>query len=107
MKPAGAFWLIALAASLAAQTRPAPLSPPRATQPAEIGRLVEQMGSSDYKSRQEAYDRLRQMGPGILDLIYPYRNHADPEIQTRVRELILSYRWLTRGAMMVKIQPNS
>ncbi|HQL73388.1 MAG TPA: PDZ domain-containing protein [Phycisphaerae bacterium] len=107
MRPAGAFWLIALAATLAAQTRPAPPSASRTTQPAEINRLVEQMGSSDYKSRQEAYERLHQMGPGILDLIYPYRNHADPEIQTRVRELILSYRWLTRGAMIVKIQPNS
>ena len=84
-----------------------PAAPPPATQPAEIARFIEQMADPRYRVRQEAYEQLRLMGPAILEMLYPYRNHADPEIRTRVRELLSSYSWLSTGAMVVKVQPNS
>ena len=78
---------IFLAAAFAAETPPATQP---ATQPsaAEISALIARLGDEDFRQRELAAGRLRQIGRPALPALREAAQHPDPEIQTRASELI-------------------
>lgn len=95
--------------TLLTQATFAPAEP--ATQPApdrtRVDRLVEQLASSSYETREKATGALRGMGYRVVDLLEPYRNHADAEVAKRIRDVIAAFAWRHRGAIVVGIVPGT
>lgn len=65
---------------------------PEALPPADvilgITELIVQLGAESYRDRQNAQDKLIQMGPSIVPILQNHVNHKDPEIRRRLRDII-------------------
>ena len=72
-----------------------------------VERLVEQLASPRYGTREQATDALRDMGHGVVERLEPYRNHPDAEVAKRVRDVIAAFAWRNRGAIVVGIVPDT
>ncbi len=55
---------------------------------ARLPGFIQQLGNDAFEDREAAQAALLARGPSIRDLLEKNRNHADPEIARRVRELI-------------------
>src|SRR5207248_181310 len=87
-------WALALTlgAGLAATAADAPPGPPPATE-----RLIEQLGSPDYKSRAAATRMLEARGEPALPALRQAQNHPDLEVRQRLTALIAA---LERAALL-------
>ena len=74
---------------------------------ARVEKLIAQMGAARYRRREDAYEQLKAMGPAIVPLLVKYRDHVNPEIRERVRQIIGDCKWMTRGAVVVSILPGT
>jgi hypothetical protein len=70
------------AAAFAAAPPPPPLGP------AELHRLVEQLGDRDYRARDSAERRLVAEGTAALPLLRKAMGHKDPEVRRRALRLV-------------------
>jgi len=57
-----------------------------------ITRLIEQLGSDDFGTREKAQSELAQAGLEAYDALHAARSHRDPEIALRARYLVDSMR---------------
>jgi hypothetical protein len=83
MLPLAAVYWVALAAALRADEPPAP-SPP---DPA-VEKLVEQLGDSDFRKREEASHAIVAAGAKALPSLRKALNHPDAEIRRRANDLL-------------------
>lgn len=66
-----------------------PLTPEASLAPDALGRLVAELGSSDYRTRLEATRTLAGLSPEMLDgLAGVYASSDDLEVQVRLREIV-------------------
>lgn len=56
--------------------------------PENIKQLIKQLGAKEMKKRQNAEDKLREKGEPIRPHLKKFRDHSNPEIRSRVQELI-------------------
>jgi hypothetical protein len=60
--------------------------------PAEImeqaRKLIAQLGAESYKDRQDATEALVKIGPAIIPLLEKHLDAADPEVLSRLREIL-------------------
>lgn len=61
--------------------------------------LVEKLGNDDPKTRENAMQDLQNIGPHVLPILEPYRNHKDLEVSTRL-ELIVEALKGIKGRML-------
>lgn len=54
----------------------------------EVEKLVNALGSADFKSREAAQHRIESMGYGIAGILQEYAQHHDPEIAMRVKNVV-------------------
>lgn len=54
----------------------------------QAARLIEQLGSRSFAVREEASRTLARLGPRVVRLLEPHRDHTDLEIRRRVNEAI-------------------
>ena len=57
--------------------------------PAEMARLIAQLGDEDFQKREQATELLRKQGLAALPALRAAANNPDVEIRRRVRELHL------------------
>lgn len=62
--------------------------PPRPLGPAELQRLIEQLGDRDYRARDTAERRLVAEGTPALPLLRKAMGHKDPEVRRRALRLV-------------------
>ena len=60
----------------------------KAPEAGDVGGLLEELGSDQYKVRMGAQKKLLAMGPGIIDRIRPALKSPDAEVAMRVKEII-------------------
>src|SRR5262245_22358336 len=53
-----------------------------------VERLIEQLGSRDFKAREAATRALAQRGPDALPALRKAQPHADPEVRQRLGQII-------------------
>jgi tetratricopeptide (TPR) repeat protein len=60
-----------------------------------VGKLIEQLGSEDFGSREKAQSDLAHAGLEAYDALHAAQSHHDPEIALRARYLVrsMSVRW--------------
>jgi hypothetical protein len=81
-------WLTLLAA-LVSVPAAVPSGAPEGSKPAvPVERLIEQLGSRDYRIREEANRTLLVRGTEALPALRKARNHKDPEVRRRVEALL-------------------
>src|SRR5262245_3873734 len=56
--------------------------------PAEVPRLVQQLGSSRYQERESAAAGLERIGRAALPALREAREQRDPEVRTRASALV-------------------
>lgn len=57
--------------------------------PVQVNKLIEQLGNDDFETREKAYEKLRDMGPPVQDLLAKARKETkDLETQLRLDRLI-------------------
>lgn len=66
----------------------APGEKPRPAPPVE--QLIQQLGDTDFRKRDEAGRQLEAMGPAILPALQKAQKHEDPEVRRRAAELMPS-----------------
>src|SRR5262245_22624401 len=66
----------------------------------QIAKLIEQMGSDNFKERQEATKRIVMAGPAALPQLRAASNHADKEIAGRARRCITDIESGPRGELI-------
>ncbi len=54
---------------------------------ADVGNLIESLGSSDYYVRERATRQLEQLGESAFDALAVAQEHSDPEVAARSRKL--------------------
>lgn len=57
-------------------------------EPPRITALIQQLGHADYPKREAAQAALSKFPPTVLPILKRHRNHGDPEIRMRIREVI-------------------
>jgi len=57
-------------------------------EPAEIGHLLNDLGSPHFHARQRAMQRIRQLGPGAMEGLRRAADSHDPEIAFRAQRLV-------------------
>jgi hypothetical protein len=62
--------------------------PPRPLGPAELQRLIEQLGDRDYRARDTAERRIVAEGNAALPLLRKAMGHKDPEVRRRALRLV-------------------
>ncbi|MFP4056349.1 MAG: HEAT repeat domain-containing protein [Candidatus Brocadiia bacterium] len=60
--------------------------------PAEIPRLIRQLGAKDYQAREEATRKLRAIGPAAVPALQEAAKADDPEVRMRAREALQGIR---------------
>jgi hypothetical protein len=58
------------------------------TQPADVAKLIHQLGDDSYKVRAEAAQHLREIGASAVPALKEAKDSRDPEVRIRVQELI-------------------
>jgi WD40 repeat protein len=61
---------------------------PSQTKPADIDRLIKQLGSEDYGERERASKALESIGPPALAALRQAAQSKDPEVSKRAKELV-------------------
>jgi len=84
-----------------------PATAPAGISDEEVAELVEQMSSQQFRERQEAFEKLKSLGAGIVAKLEPYRNHKDLEVRRRVQGLIDAYTWARTGVLVVEVDKGS
>jgi hypothetical protein len=74
---------IGLSAAAGGEEAPRPAAAP-------ADRLVEQLGSPDFRVRDEALRLLREEGPRAVEALRRALNHPDPEVRRRANDLLPS-----------------
>ena len=59
--------------------------------PADIGPLVKDLGSEQFKVRQEAREKIEAMGPAVLEQVLPLAKAKDQEVAAIAQELIETF----------------
>src|SRR5205823_3717468 len=54
----------------------------------EIARLIKQLGSSDFRTRDQATKRLREISNGLLDALQKAETSTDPEVSRRAQGIV-------------------
>ena len=80
---------------------------PAAPDEVQVERLVEQLGASSFRARSDAYEKLQQLGPGVLPIVTRRLDDADPEVRQRIQSLIDAYQWMRHGAVVASFRENS
>lgn len=83
-----------------------PTADRRQADEAEVVRLIQQLGADSYRQREQASERLREMGASIAPILNRHRDHADLEVAIRVAKLLKDYEWMGRGAMVIWVGPD-
>src|SRR5437879_6205959 len=76
--------ILSLRLALRAGAQTPPAVPPL---PA-VGPLIEQLGDSDFRKRDEASRRLEALGARVVPALRQALGHPDTEVRRRLRELI-------------------
>jgi hypothetical protein len=66
----------------------------------EIARLVKQLGSSDFRTRDEATKRLEAISDVLLDALQKAQKSSDPEVCRRAQGILTSIDSKLRGAYL-------
>jgi len=74
---------------------------------ARIAELIEQMGDDRYAVREAAQEKLVALGPESVPALQRHRNHKDPEVRLRVREIIKRHAHLEQGAIILRVNSDS
>jgi hypothetical protein len=53
-----------------------------------LSQRVARLGSERFRERDEAMRELIEMGPIVVPLLEPFREHADPEVRERIRMIL-------------------
>jgi hypothetical protein len=72
-----------------------------------IAALIDQMGSPDFAVREEAGKKLKELGPGMIPALQKYIDYPDPEIASRVKDVISTFDWMNHGAIIIKVDSGS
>jgi hypothetical protein len=67
---------------------PAPWTQPAPPPPPGVGEWIEQLGSTDWKKRVEAEERLVALGRAAVVPLELALNHEDPEVRWRAQEAL-------------------
>jgi hypothetical protein len=68
-----------------------------------IATLIDQMGSPDFKVREAAGKKLKELGPGMIPALQKYVDYPDPEVASRVSGVIRSFDWMKHGAIVSSV----
>jgi hypothetical protein len=63
-------------------------TPPKAVQPEEIKTLVRQLGDDDFKTRERASQRLRELGRFAMPALRKAANDSDAEVRQRASRIV-------------------
>lgn len=84
-------WILLAARVILAFDQPsAPAGPNRPADDAQIAKLIQQLGDSQYHAREKAQDELRRLGSAAFDALLAAQDHEDIEIAMRARYLVRS-----------------
>jgi hypothetical protein len=72
----------------------------------EIGKLIRQLGSDDFRARDAASARLREIGDDALGPLSEARSNADPEIASRAAGIIRRITHRTSLFARIGARPN-
>lgn len=70
---------------------PKPVEPTKTDvpNPEQVNKLIEQLGNDAFEVREQAHEKLRAMGPPVLDLLVKAsKDSQDPETRMRLERLI-------------------
>jgi len=70
------------------ESAPAEAPAPTPNQAAEIDKYIAQLGDTDYKKREEAYDKLKAIGAPALEKLKEALKNTDAEVRASAQRLI-------------------
>src|SRR4051794_40489728 len=65
-------------------------APPAGPSGAEIARLLGQLGDDDFDTREDATERLKEIGEPALDALHKATTSDDLEVRRRARRIVAS-----------------
>jgi len=95
--PTNAYWRTK-GVEVSAERMAAELAP---GEPAEMGRLVRDLGAADFATREAASKKLRTFGPTAIPALEKAAASDDPEVRTRAREIL---KGLSGGARAMAVR---
>lgn len=69
-----------------------PVTAPAAT-PEEVAGWLRDLGADEFEAREQAMQKLMTAGPAALEAVRAVRDHTDPEVRWRAREILSALRW--------------